>query len=101
MLGVGKINISGIKNLSGFNMSPIVKVDKKGRVVLPKSVREKVKLSKGNYLKVKVEGKRIVMEPLESIADKYFGAFKIARWPEDLDTFMVEVIKRWWSVQDT
>ncbi len=77
-------------------MSTIVRVDEKGRVVIPKNIREKVKLKEGNYVNVKVEGKTIVMEPLESIADKYFGAFKISRWPEDLDEFMVEVTKRWW-----
>jgi len=35
------------------------------------------------------------------LADKYFGAFKVARWPEDMDEFVVGVIKRWWTVQDT
>jgi len=79
----------------------IVKVDEKGRVVIPKSIREKVKLKGGNYVNVKVEGETIVMEPLKSIADKYFGAFKISRWPEDLDEFIVEVAKKWWMAQDT
>jgi len=82
-------------------MSMIVKVDEKGRVVIPKSIREKVKLKGGNYVNVKVEGETIVMEPLKSIADKYFGAFKISRWPEDLDEFIVEVAKKWWMAQDT
>ncbi|MCD6593213.1 AbrB/MazE/SpoVT family DNA-binding domain-containing protein [Candidatus Bathyarchaeota archaeon] len=82
-------------------MSIIVKIDEKGRVVIPKSIREKVKLKKGEYVNVKVEGKSIVMEPLGSIADKYFGAFKISRWPEDLDEFIAEVVKRWWTAQDT
>jgi len=82
-------------------MSTIVKVDEKGRVVIPKSIREKVKLKEGNYVNVKAEGKTIVMEPLESIADKYFGVFKISRWPEDMDEFAAEVMKRWWTVQTT
>jgi len=82
-------------------MSMIVRVDEKGRVVIPKSIRERVKLREGNYVNVKVEGKTIVMEPLESIADKYFGAFKISRWPEDLDEFIVEVTKKWWMAQST
>ncbi len=82
-------------------MSMIVKVDEKGRVVIPKSIREKVKLKGGNYVNVKVEGETIVMEPLKSIADKYFGAFKISRWPEDLDEFIVEVTKKWWTSQAT
>ena len=93
---VGKYFLSGFKI-----MSVIVKVDGKGRVVIPKSIREKVKLKKGEYVNVKVEGKSIVMEPLESIADKYFGAFKISRWPEDLDEFIVEVTKKWWTSQAT
>jgi len=82
-------------------MSTIVKVDEKGRVVIPKSVREKVKLREGSYVNVRAEGKIIIMEPLESIADKYFGAFKVSRWPEDLDEFIVEVTKRWWTSQAT
>ncbi|MCD6470333.1 AbrB/MazE/SpoVT family DNA-binding domain-containing protein [Candidatus Bathyarchaeota archaeon] len=82
-------------------MSTIVKVDEKGRVVIPKSVREKVKLKEGSYVNVRAEGKIIIMEPLESIADKYFGAFKVSRWPEDLDEFIVEVTKRWWTSQAT
>ena len=82
-------------------MSAIVKVDEKGRVVIPKSIREKVKLKEGSYVNVRAEGKIIIMEPLESIADKYFGAFKVSRWPEDLDEFIVEVTKRWWTSQAT
>ena len=82
-------------------MSTIVKVDEKGRVVIPKRIREKVKLKEGNDVNVKAEGKTIVMEPLESIADKYFGAFKVSRWPEDLDEFIVEVTNRWWTGQAT
>jgi len=82
-------------------MSVIVKVDEKGRVVIPKSIREKVELKEGSYVSVKVEGRTIVMEPLESIAEKYFGTFKISKWPEDLDEFIAEVAKRWWMAQDT
>ena len=82
-------------------MSMIVRVDEKGRVVIPKSIRERVKLKEGEYVNVRVEGRTIVMEPLESIADKYFGAFKVSRWPEDLDEFMVGVARRWWMAQDT
>ena len=52
-------------------------------------------------MNVRVEGKNIVMEPLESIAEKYFGTFKISKWPEDLDEFIAEVARRWWMAQDT
>ncbi|MEM0444265.1 MAG: hypothetical protein QXJ73_08960 [Candidatus Caldarchaeum sp.] len=38
-----------------------------------------------------------MIEPLEPTADKYFGAFKIMKWPEDLDEFVTEVVRKWWT----
>lgn len=78
-----------------------VKVDEKGRVLIPKSIRETAKLKVGSYVNVTVKGKSILIEPLESIADKYHGFFKITRWPRDLDEFVNEVIKSWWASQAT
>ena len=82
-------------------MSRVLRVDEKGRILIPKNIREKVELKKGSYASVKVDGKTIVIEPLESVADKYFGAFKISRWPKDIDEFMAEVMGRWWITRDT
>ena len=79
----------------------IVKIDGKGRVLIPKSLREKANMKEGSYVKVRAEGKSVVIEPLEPIADKYFGAFKITKWPEDLDEFVVEVINKWWAQKAT
>ena len=79
----------------------VVRVDDKGRVLIPKAVRERVGLRKGGYVRVRVDGKRIVIEAVEPVADRYFGAFKVARWPEDLDDFLVEVVRRRWSRKDT
>lgn len=81
-------------------MTAVVKVDEKGRVVIPKSIREKTELKEGSYVYVTAKGKSIIINPLEPAADKYFGAFKIVRWPEDLDEFVIEVIKRWWMPQN-
>jgi len=39
-------------------MSVIVRVDERGRVVIPKSIREKVKLKEGNYVNIRVEGRK-------------------------------------------
>jgi len=75
----------------------IVKVDKKGRFVLPKSARKKVELKREGYVKVVVDDGRIIIEPLEPISDKFFGTFKIDRWPEDLDKFATEAVKKWWG----
>ena len=44
-----------------------------------------------------MEGKTLVIEPLEPIADKDFGAFKIETWPEDLDEFVNKEMRKWWT----
>ena len=33
----------------------------------------------------------------DSIADRYFGAFKVTHWPEDLEEFTVETMKKLWK----
>jgi len=75
----------------------VAKVDEKGRVAIPKGLREKAKVKRGGYVRIRTDGKSIIIEALEPIADKYFGAFKITEWPEDLDEFVVEATRRWWS----
>ena len=78
-----------------------VKVDEKGRVLIPKHLRKKAKVKKESYVRIKADDKGIIIEPLEPIADKYFGAFKITRWPEDLDEFVVKVMRKWWNQKAT
>jgi len=78
-----------------------VKVDEKGRIVIPKEIRETAKLKEGSYVTIKTKGRTIIMEPLEPVADKYYGAFKITKWPENIDEFTVEVMKKWWTTQPT
>jgi len=82
-------------------MTELVRIDLKGRIVIPKSLRERTEMKEGEYVKVTVKEKTIVVEPLEPVADKYFGAFKVDRWPEDLDEFVVEVMKEWWKPKPT
>jgi AbrB family looped-hinge helix DNA binding protein len=74
-----------------------VKVDEKGRIIIPKNIRETTKLKEGSYVNIKAKGKIIIIEPTEPVADKYYGAFKITKWPEDMDEFIVEVIQKWWT----
>jgi len=77
------------------------KIEGKGRVVIPKVLREKLSIKEGGYVRVRTDGKTIIIEPIGSIADKYYGAFKIEKWPDDLDDFVVEVLRRWWTSRDT
>ena len=82
-------------------MSEIAKIDEKGRVVIPRALRQRTELKEGGYVKVTAVNKSIVIEALEPIADKFLGAFRITRWPEDLDEFVVEVMRKWWMTQYT
>lgn len=81
-------------------MVTITKVDKKGRILLKKELRERIGIKEESNVKIKVVDGKIIIEPLESIADKYFGIFHIDRWPEDLDNFVVEIIKKWRTSSD-
>lgn len=74
-----------------------VKIDEKGRVIIPKHIRETVQLKEGSYVHIRSKGKVIIIEPSEPAADKYYGAFKITKWPEDMDEFIVEVMQKWWT----
>lgn len=47
-------------------------VSSKGQVVIPKEVRERLGLLPGTRLRVRVEGKRIVLEPLEEPPEEIF-----------------------------
>jgi AbrB family looped-hinge helix DNA binding protein len=79
----------------------IVKVDEKGRIVIPKILREKTEMSEGSLVTVEAKEKIILIRPLEPVAKKYFGAFTITKWPKDLDEFVVEVMKEWWTPKAT
>jgi AbrB family looped-hinge helix DNA binding protein len=92
----------GAPFLCGKKMSSTtIKVDEKGRIIIPKEIRETAKLKRGSYVTIKAKGRIIIMEPLEPVADKYYGAFQITKWPENMDEFLVEVIKKWWPTQAT
>ncbi len=88
----------GIIILSGMEA---VRVGSKGRIIIPKDLRKKTKIKEGSYVMIRVEGDTIVIEPIQSIADKYYGIIKIEKCPDDLDEFAVEVMRRWWSMKDT
>jgi len=47
-------------------------VSSKGQVVIPKPVREALGLTPGTVLRVRVEGKRIVLEPVEEPPEEIF-----------------------------
>ena len=78
-----------------------VRIDEKGRVRIPKRIRETAQLREGSYVTIKIDGKVIKMEPAEPAADKYFGAFPVTKWPDDIDEFIVEVMQKTWTKKST
>lgn len=44
-------------------MTSTVKIDKAGRVVLPKAVRDGLRITPGDTLELKVEGERVILRP--------------------------------------
>jgi AbrB family looped-hinge helix DNA binding protein len=104
-ISVGKVNIQWeLLRVVGICMSEAestVKIDEKGRIMLPEKVRKATKLSKGAYVTVKAKNETITIEPAKSIADKYHGVFQITNWPEDLDEFAVEATRKWWATHGT
>ncbi len=73
----------------------IVRVDSRGRIAIPKHIRRALGIEEGSLLKLEVVNGKIVLEPLESVADKYYGVFRIEKWPRDIDEFLNEVLARW------
>lgn len=73
-----------------------VKLDEKGRVRIPRRIREAAQLAEGSCVNIKTEGKTIIIEASEPIADKYYGVVQVEKWPEDLDEYAkAEMQKRW------
>jgi len=73
----------------------VVRVGRKGRVVIPKEVREALNVREGSLLKVYIEGNKAIIEPAEDVVEKFKGSIKVDRWPEDLDEFPSEVLRSW------
>jgi AbrB family looped-hinge helix DNA binding protein len=79
----------------------IVKLDEKGRVVIPKEVRERVGLKEGGQIVLEEENEQVILKPLNPVSDRFYGAFKIERWPLDLDEYSSEALKNWWKMKHT
>ncbi len=79
----------------------IVKLDEKGRVVIPKEVRERVGLEEGGQIVLEDENERVILKPLKPVSDRFYGVFKVERWPEDLDEYASEALKDWWKMKHT
>lgn len=94
---MGIFKLVGISLYVGiFVTETTVKMDAKGRIRIPRKFREAIQLSEGGCVNIKSEGKVLIIEASESIADKYYGIVHVENWPEDLEEYAkTEMLKRW------
>ncbi|QPG49202.1 AbrB/MazE/SpoVT family DNA-binding domain-containing protein [Saccharolobus solfataricus] len=67
----------------------ILTIDDKGRITIPKEVRELIKSKK---LKLRVEDSKIILEPIVVDVDKYYGIFRKDLEDVDIDNLLKEAI---------
>lgn len=66
-------------------MATKISIDKAGRVLLPKSLREKMRVEAGDDLLVEAEGDRITLRPVrqEALLKKEYGIWVYQGEPSD------------------
>ena len=75
-------------------MNAVVRIDEKGRITIPRHIREACGLAEGMEVSLRVEGDRVIIEPIKSRADELFGIVEVRAWPADLDDYLIEALKR-------
>ena len=78
-------------------MGAVVRVDGRGRIVIPKDVRRACGIGAGDLVLIEVRDGEIVVRRVGGVAERYYGVFKVERWPEDLDELLVEAVGRGWK----
>ena len=91
---VGKHILVGKNEVVG--MIEIYRIDEKGRVLVPKEIRDLAEMPPGSYFKFEADKKQITMKAVAPASQKYYGAFKVDQWPDDLDEFAKEEMLRQW-----
>ena len=79
----------------------IVKLDEKGGLVIPEEMRDKVGLKDGGQVILEVDGECVIIKPSKPGSERFYGALKVERWPEDLDEYPSEVLKDLWKINHT
>ncbi len=100
---VGKfLLVGGLCSFCGmFVVEVTVRVNEKGRVIIPKRIRRSVNLKEGSCVSLKTHGRTIIFEAAEPVSDRYRGAFKVKKWSKDMDESVEGAMKKWWSSRST
>ncbi|BDC17331.1 AbrB/MazE/SpoVT family DNA-binding domain-containing protein [Acidianus sp. HS-5] len=66
-----------------------ITVDERGRITIPKEVREQIKVRK---FRLKVEQGKIILKPVSSNPEKYYGIFRKDIGNIDIDKVFEETL---------
>lgn len=94
-------SVGNLINVGKPMVETTAKLDEKGRVRIPRKIREAAELSEGSCVSIKAEGKTIIIEASKPVADKYYGVFHVENWPRDLDEYTAEVMQKRWKQRGT
>jgi AbrB family looped-hinge helix DNA binding protein len=72
----------------------IVRVGRRGQMVLPKAVREALGLNEGDQLWVEVEGNRVILRPVSSLVRESLGSLR-GTWGEEIASYLKEEREAW------
>ena len=74
----------------------IIKVTRKFQITIPKDVREKLRISVGDLLKITVDNNRIIIEPIKAtIKDPVEHLSSLTTEPTDIDA--VKLVEESWN----
>ncbi|MEM0047959.1 MAG: AbrB/MazE/SpoVT family DNA-binding domain-containing protein [Ignisphaera sp.] len=77
----------------------VVRVHKKGVIVLPKSIREEAGIEESMLLEVSVEGNRIVLKPVD-LWDRVWGCAKGRGSAEEAELELDREEEEFWRERD-
>jgi AbrB family looped-hinge helix DNA binding protein len=72
----------------------VVRVGRRGQMVLPKAVREALGVNEGDQLWVEVEGNRVILRPVSSLVRESLGSLR-GTWGEEIASYLKEEREAW------
>jgi AbrB family looped-hinge helix DNA binding protein len=72
----------------------VVRVGRRGQMVLPKAVREALGVNEGDQLWVEVEGNRVILRPISSLVRESLGSLR-GTWGEEIASYLKEEREAW------
>jgi AbrB family looped-hinge helix DNA binding protein len=72
----------------------VVRVGRRGQMVLPKAVREALGVTEGDQLWVEVEGNRVILRPVSSLVRESLGSLR-GTWGEAIASYLKEEREAW------